>query len=314
MSMESLLFADARRSMNDVPQFERIGDGLLVRAPAKINLTLLIAGKRPDGYHEIETVMAKIDWFDEIELHPGSTNGIEFDCRGPCWAPNDATNLVYRAAELIFRTCGRNDSVKLTLTKNIPAGSGLGSGSSDAAATLIGLNTCLNLGLTPSQLMDLASRLGSDIPFFLNGPQAFCTGRGEKISEMSVGFDFAAVLILPAVNSSTKEVYAHYRHDPDLYDRLHSQIAAHLEKNRVDLAARMCVNMLESSCFHLYEELGDLKRTVQSLGKGCVCLSGSGSTLFCILDRADSDSVHNMRDILTERTGCRCVVVRNNRW
>lgn len=300
--------------MNDVPQFERIGDGLLVRAPAKINLTLLIAGKRPDGYHAIETVMAKIDWFDEIEIGPGSTRGVEFACRGPCWAPNDPTNLVYRAAELVLRTCGRNDNVKLTLTKNIPAGSGLGSGSSDAAATLFGLNTHLNLGLTQSQLMDLASRLGSDIPFFLNGPLALCTGRGEKLSELAVGFDFAAVLILPAINSSTKEVYAHYRHDPDLYNRLHSQVAAHLEKNRVDLAAQMCVNMLESSCFHLYEELGDLKQTVQSLGKGCVCLSGSGSTLFCILDRADSDCVHNMRDILTERTGCQCVVVRNNRW
>lgn len=300
--------------MNDVPQFERIGDGLLVRAPAKINLTLLIAGKRPDGFHEIETVMAKIDWSDEIEIQPGSKNGIEFACQGPFWAPNDATNLVYRAAELILRTCGREDSLKITLTKNIPAGSGLGSGSSDAAATLAGLNRYLSLGLTPSQLMDLASRLGSDIPFFLNGPLAFCTGRGEKISELTGGFDFTAVLILPPVNSSTKEVYAHYRHDPDLYNRLHSQIAAHLQKNRVDLASRMCVNMLESSCFHLYEELGDLKRTVQTLGEGCVCLSGSGSTLFCILDRADLDYIHSVRDTLTERTGCKCVVVRNNRW
>ncbi len=247
--------------MNDVRQFERIGDGLLVRAPAKINLSLLIAGKRPDGFHEIETVMAKIDWFDEIEIQPASKRGIEFACQGPCWAPNDATNLVYRAAELILHTCGRTDNLTLTLTKNIPAGSGLGSGSSDAAATLAGLNTYLNLGLTKSQLMDLASRLGSDIPFFLNGPLAVCTGRGEKISELAGGFDFVAVLILPAVNSSTKEVYAHYHHDPALYSRLHSQVAAHLEKNRVDLAAGMCVNMLESSCFHLYEELGDLKHS-----------------------------------------------------
>ena len=87
--------------MKDVQQFERVGDGLLVRAPAKINLSLLIAGKRPDGFHEIETVMAKVDWFDEILIQPAKA-GIEFACEGPCWAPNDETNLVYRAAELIL--------------------------------------------------------------------------------------------------------------------------------------------------------------------------------------------------------------------
>ncbi|MGE5296011.1 MAG: 4-(cytidine 5'-diphospho)-2-C-methyl-D-erythritol kinase, partial [Solirubrobacterales bacterium] len=264
--------------MSEFAQFERHADRLLVRAPAKINLTLLIAGKRPDGFHEIETVMAKTDWFDEIEIQPASGSGIEFVCQGPCWAPNDPTNLVYRAAELILGACGKAADVKLTLSKNIPAGSGLGSGSSDAAATLAGLNAYLNLGLTRSQLMDLASRLGSDIAFFLNGPLAFCTGRGEKISELAGRFDFTAVLILPSINSSTKEVYAHYSHDPALYARLHTQIAAHLEKNRVDLAAEMCVNMLESSCFRLYEELRDLKQVVQTLGKGRVCLSGSGST------------------------------------
>jgi 4-diphosphocytidyl-2-C-methyl-D-erythritol kinase len=300
--------------MNDVRQFERVGDGLLVRAPAKINLSLLIAGKRPDGFHEIETVMAKTDWFDEIAIQPGENRGIEFACQGPYWAPNDETNLVYRAAELILRTCGRSDDVKLTLTKNIPAGSGLGSGSSDAAATLAGLNACLNLGLSRLQLTDLASRLGSDVAFFLHGPLAFCTGRGEKISELPGGFGFTATLILPNVNSSTKEVYAHYRHEPSLYDRLHAQIATHLEKNRVDLLAGMCANMLESSCFHLYEELGDLKEAVQTLGKGRVCLSGSGSTLFCIIESADSEYVEGVRDVITEKTGCKCVVVRNNRW
>jgi len=300
--------------MNDMRQFEYIDDGLLVRAPAKVNLSLLIAGKRPDGFHEIETVMAKIDWCDEISIQRGAGTGIEFASQGPCWAPNDATNLVYRAAELILRTCGRTDGVKLTLTKNIPAGSGLGSGSSDAAATLAGLNTFLDLGLSKTRLMDLAARLGSDIAFFLNGPLAFCTGRGEKISELSERLDFTAILILPNVNSSTKEVYAHYSHDPVLYDGLHAQITAHLEKNRIDLLAGMCANMLESSCFHLYEELGDLKQSVESLGEGRVCLSGSGSTLFCILDRADSESVERARDVITEKSGCKCVVVRNNRW
>ncbi len=299
--------------MSDMQQFERSSDGLLVRAPAKINLSLLIAGKRPDGFHEIETVMAKVDWFDEISIQPGKA-GIEFTCQGPSWAPGDRTNLVYRAAELILSACGRRDAVRLTLTKNIPAGTGLGSGSSDAAAALTGLNTYLHLGLSKSKLMELASRLGSDIAFFLNGPLAYCTGRGERICELPSGFDFAAVLILPGVNSSTREVYAHYSHDAALYHRLSTQITTYLAKNRIDLLARMCANMLECSCFRLHEELGDVKEAVQTLGKGPVCLSGSGSAMFCIPAGAESERIEAVRDLVAERTGCRCVVVRNNRW
>ncbi|HON91832.1 MAG TPA: 4-(cytidine 5'-diphospho)-2-C-methyl-D-erythritol kinase [Sedimentisphaerales bacterium] len=294
-------------------QFEPRGTGLRVKAPAKINLSLLIAGKRPDGFHEIETVMAKIDWFDEILIEPGPP-GIAFTCKGPRWAPDDPTNLVYRAADLLLKSCGVRPGVKLTLTKNIPAGSGLGSGSSDAAATLMGLNAYLHLGLSRPRLMELASRLGSDVAFFLHGPLALCTGRGEVISELPVGFDFTALLILPDVNSSTKEVYAHYRHDPALYDRLHDQIATYLKANRLDLLAGMCANMLEGSCFRLYEELRKLKYTVQTLGSRQVCLSGSGSTLFCLMDNKNPQNIAMLRDAITQKTGCTCVVVRNNRW
>lgn len=300
--------------MATLAQFESLQDGLLVRAPAKLNLSLLIAGKRPDGYHEIETVMAKVDWYDEVHIQPARTAEIDFSCTGPSWAPNDETNLVYRAARLALDARGAHRGVRLTLIKNIPAGSGLGSGSSDAAATLLGLNTYLHLGLSPSQLMDLAGRLGSDVAFFLNGPLALCTGRGEKIAELPARFRFVALLILPDVNSSTKEVYGHYVHDPALYQRLHAQIQAHIEKNRVDLLGKSCANMLESCCFHLYEELGALKEAVESLGVGPFCLSGSGSTMFSMVDSLEAESLEILRDQIRERTGCKSVVVRNNGW
>ncbi|OHB62553.1 MAG: 4-(cytidine 5'-diphospho)-2-C-methyl-D-erythritol kinase [Planctomycetes bacterium RBG_13_60_9] len=296
------------------PQFERIGEGLLVRAPAKINLSLLIAGKRPDGFHEIETVMAKIDWYDEIWIEPAPGTEIEFSCEGPCWAPNDQTNLVYRAADAILSECSERRGIRLKLVKNVPAGSGLGSGSSDAAATLMGLDICLNLGLSKSQLMDTASRLGSDVAFFLNGPLAYCTGRGEKIAELTGSLPFVALLILPNVNSSTKEVYANYHHDPALYQELHSKISAFLNKNRVDLVARMCANMLQRSCFHLYEELGELKEAVKSVGVRNVCLSGSGSTLFSLFDEEPGEDLEKLRHAIVCRTGYRCIVARNNVW
>ena len=125
--------------MATLPQFENLPDGLLVRAPAKLNLSLLIAGKRPDGFHELETIMAKVDWYDEVRIQSAQAAEVEFSCTGPCWAPNDQTNLVYRAARLALDTCGCRRGVRLVLVKNIPAGSGLGSGSSDAAATVLGL-------------------------------------------------------------------------------------------------------------------------------------------------------------------------------
>ncbi len=300
--------------MADARQFERVGDTLLVRAPAKINLSLLIAGKRPDGFHEIETVMAKIDWYDEIRIEPGQQAGIEFSCEGPRWAPGDRTNLVYRAAELILRESGRPPQVRLTLIKNIPAGSGLGSASSDAAATLIGLNTYLDLDLPKDRLVEMASQLGSDVAFFLGGPLAYCTGRGEKIAELTGNYRFTALLILSDVNASTKEVYANYHHDPALYGRLHASITALLEENRVDLVAGLCANMLESSCFHVYEELGKLKEAVASLDAGPVCLSGSGSTMFIICNEENLEHLHNMRDVLMKETGCGSTVVRNNTW
>lgn len=300
--------------MASQPQFENLEDGLLVRAPAKLNLSLLIAGKRPDGFHEIETVMAKVDWYDEIRIQPARATEIEFSCAGPYWAPNDETNLVYRAARLTLGTCGCQRGVRLALTKNIPAGSGLGSGSSDAAATLLGLNTYLHLGLSQPQLADLACELGSDVAFFLNGPLARCTGRGERIAALSARCRFVALLILPNVNASTKEVYAHYVHDAALYSRLRAQIQACLEKNRVDLLARLCANMLESSCFRLYEELGALKEAVESLGVGPVCLSGSGSTMYLMVDSLDAESLEILRDQIRERTGCDNVVVTDNGW
>jgi 4-diphosphocytidyl-2-C-methyl-D-erythritol kinase len=300
--------------MTEAQQFERLGDALLVRAPAKINLSLLVAGKRPDGFHELETVMAKVNWYDEIRIEPSQTADIELVCEGPRWAPQDKTNLVYRAAELILRESGRTGGIRLTLIKNIPAGSGLGSASSDAAATLMGLNRYCDLGLAKDRMVDMASRLGSDVAFFLNGPLAYCTGRGEKITELTEEFRFTALLVLSDINSSTKEVYAHYRHDDAEYRQLHASITALLNKNRVDLVAGMCANMLQRSCFHLYEELGKRKEAVASLDVGSVCLSGSGSTMFILWNEENQERLDAARALLIKRTDCGSTVVRNNKW
>ena len=299
--------------MTRVRQFERLGEGLKVLAPAKLNLSLLIAGKRPDGFHEIETVMAAIDWYDELLIEPGGGNGMELACQGPQWAPAGPENLVYRAAERVLSRGGRTAAVRLTLTKNVPAGSGLGSASSDAAATLMGLNEYLDLGLSKRDLMETAAEIGSDVAFFLDGPLALCTGKGEKIRRLPAEFNFTALLITPNISVSTEMVYKHYAHDAQRYERLSKPIHAHLKKNRIDLVAKMCANMLSGTCFSLFQELGQLQKTIESLGVEPVCLSGSGSTLFSILDHHDMERLGPVRDEITEKAGCETIVVRNCR-
>lgn len=294
-------------------QFESLPEGLLVRAPAKLNLSLLIAGKRPDGFHEIETVMAKIDWYDEVRIEPGPP-GIDLVCNGPQWAPEGKENLVYRAAAEVLRAAGRSDGVRLTLTKNIPAGSGLGGASSDAAATLMGLNRHFDLQLPPSELANIAAKLGSDIAFFLGGPLAFCTGRGEQVAPLAGGFDFAALLILPDTDISTAEVYAQYTHDVREYERLSRLAGNHLANGRIDLLSHIRANMLESSCYHVCDELRRLKNVVESLGVGPVCLSGSGSTLYMLVPDAGLEGLDSLRARITSETDCRSIVVRNNPW
>jgi 4-diphosphocytidyl-2-C-methyl-D-erythritol kinase len=295
-------------------QFETSGDGLLVRAPAKINLSLLIAGKRPDGFHEIETIMAKVNWYDEIFIQQSQKTGIELTCTGPQWAPQGEENLVHKAAKMLLESRGRQANIKITLTKNIPAGTGLGSASSDAAAALIGLNRYLDLQIPDAALAALAAQLGSDVAFFLDGPLSFCTGKGEKIKKIDKNFNFLALLILPAVSSSTKKVYANYNHNPVLYEKLHTQINGLLKKNRIDLVTNMCANMLQMSCFSLYKELADLKAKIESLGFGPMCLSGSGSAMFYIIENGNIEMGRASKVLIDKHTGCKAVLVCNNKW
>ncbi len=283
-------------------------------APAKINLSLLVAGKRPDGFHEIETIMAKVNLFDEVLIQPGQKVGIELLCKGPYRAPQGKENLVYKACNMLLKKSRSQANLKITLTKNIPAGSGLGSASSDAAAALVGVNKYLGLDLPTPRLAELAPALGSDVAFFLGGPLAFCTGKGEKIKKITENFDFSALLLLPDVSVSTKKVYANYNHNPAIYRDLSARINPYLEKNRIDLASKMCANMLERSCFTLYKELFDLKAEVEALGIAPLCLSGSGSAMFCIIENPYDERVRENQHELLQKTGCESVIVSNNGW
>jgi 4-diphosphocytidyl-2-C-methyl-D-erythritol kinase len=299
--------------MTDLSQFEQTETGLLVRAPAKINLSLLITGKRADGYHGIETIMAKINWYDELLFEHRSSPGIELVCQGPCWAPDGKDNLVYQACEMLMEMAKMPVPLRITLTKNIPAGTGLGSASSDAAAALIGLNRFAGLNQPHEVLNRIAAALGSDVNFFLGGPLAFCTGRGEKIEPIFEKCEFCVLLLIPNVTTSTKRVYENYRHKSQEYRRLSAKINPLRAKKSIDSIAKICANMLESSCFGLHPELERLKQACERLCGVKVCLSGSGSALY-LPATGHQAALVRLQDQLKNEYSCESRIVNNNRW
>jgi 4-diphosphocytidyl-2-C-methyl-D-erythritol kinase len=195
-------------------------EGVVVQAPAKLNLFFEILGKRPDGYHEVETLMVPISWYDTLLFREDAAGQIRFRCRvlpsaqnftssGGPRVPEGEDNLVVRAVRLLGQAAGVRQGASVELIKRIPPGSGLGGGSSDAAAALVAANLGWKLGWPVSALVPLAARLGSDVPFFLAGGPAICRGRGELVQPVWPPGTWHFVVIHPPAGLSTAEVYRH---------------------------------------------------------------------------------------------------------
>jgi 4-diphosphocytidyl-2-C-methyl-D-erythritol kinase len=295
------------------PQFEFVNNALLARAPAKINLYLLVADKREDGFHNIETLMSKVTFYDQLLFEIGKVKGIELICNG-LQSPPGGDNLVYKACTVFYKTAGKEPSVKIMLTKNIPVGAGMGGASSDAAATLMALNKLYNQSLNSSQLQNMAEQLGSDVPFFLGAPQALCSGKGEKISKLDNTFPFLALLALPNLSVSTKEVYDNFKVDLPLFEALKEQVKPLLCENKVDLVQKMCANMLAKTCFALNNKLALLKTEIEKISQLPAMLSGSGSALFVVLGKKDYQKAEFLQRELRSSLDCNSIILFNNQW
>lgn len=179
-----------------------------VAAPAKLNLHLEVLGRRPDGYHEVRTLLQSIDWYDhlEAEVAVGGELSLEVEPEGA--APPGDDNLVLRAARLLWDACGSRPGARLRLVKRVPSGGGLGGGSADAAAALVLLDRLWTLGVPPEVLHGLAARLGSDVPFFLHGGLALGVGRGDEVYPLpDLAEPLHVVVAAPPVEILTAEVY-----------------------------------------------------------------------------------------------------------
>jgi 4-diphosphocytidyl-2-C-methyl-D-erythritol kinase len=287
------------------PRVQSMGEGRLRSwAPAKINLDLLVGPLQEDGYHPLDSLVAAVSLYDCIDLTGRDDGRIELTCTGPDCGPADK-NLALRAAQIVRDRCGDQGGVSIELTKAIPPGKGLGGGSSDAAAVLIGLNELWQLDLDTAALCEAALALGSDVPLFLGPPALRMTGRGEVVEPATIAL-FTAVLILPDLACATPAVYS-------AYDAAPSPIGQHP-------AAELLATHPPSQWRHdLANDLAGPARTVNpalaALWDGLagriaqpIHLTGSGSGLFVLCDDlAEADGV---RTALGEPTGTQILLVQ----
>jgi 4-diphosphocytidyl-2-C-methyl-D-erythritol kinase len=256
------------------------GSALVVAAPAKLNLFLEILGKRPDGYHDLESLIIVVDLFDTLEVGSGSPGTITLTCDPPIVSAG-SDNLVMKAALLLRERAGRPEmGATLRLQKRIPLQAGLGGGSSDAAVTLVALNEFWKLALTREQLAGMAAILGSDVAVFLTPPAGWCTGRGEVVTPESVGRVLHFVVVCPPVGLATAAVYGQLvvPQTPIAGVAVREAVRA----GDPEAVGRALFNRLEEPAFRLAPIVEQQRRRLGSLGPCGALMSGSGSAVFAV--------------------------------
>jgi 4-diphosphocytidyl-2-C-methyl-D-erythritol kinase len=253
---------------------------------AKINLMLRILGKRDDGFHELFTVFQTVSMHDTLTFEESNT--LELTCDNSD-VPTDERNLIVRAATVLQRQFGVSKGAKIYLEKRIPSPGGLGGGSSNAAAALIGLRTLWNVEISDDDLQAIAAELGSDVPFFLYGGTAIGTGRGEMIEEIddldakhllivtpnlavSTSAAFAALKCASLTNADTETILTVCRNEAKSLDLQHSALE----------------NDFEQSVFADYPEIKRVKETLLELGAANAAMSGSGASVFAVFDKQET--------------------------
>ncbi len=269
-------------------------------APAKINLFLHVLRKRPDGYHDLASLMQQISIYDELNFSP-CPEGITLSCPGTD-LPTNEDNLIYRAARELFDYTEYQGGVEIILQKKIPSAAGLGGGSSDAATTLLALNDLCSLNVSQNELMKIGAKLGADVPFFIFGSKAFATGIGDELQVISDLPKLNLVLINPAFPLSTKAVY--------------EGLNLTLTKNKNSYSIprfyalgdviRELHNDLESVSIKMHPGLNDFKQMLVKEGALGALMSGSGPTLFGIF--ANEKSAKEARDAISKKVSSECLV------
>lgn len=271
---------------------------LTLYAPAKINWFLEVMGKRPDGYHELVTVMQAISLFDRLDFEDAPTPGITLSCNIDLGPPEK--NLVVRAAEVLRKAHAPDRGANIHLAKHIPHGAGLGGGSSDAACAVVGLNRLWKLNLPESRLEELVAQVGSDCAFFVRGGIALCTGRGEVIAHKPPIPKIDLVILYPEVVLPTPDVYRelsrHLTFTPKACYFFHGDIS----KLNANSVSSLVFNRLEEAALRVSPALLEIwHATEQSPGVTCRFVSGSGSAIAFVA--TDRSAAHALARLFEQR-------------
>jgi 4-diphosphocytidyl-2-C-methyl-D-erythritol kinase len=260
--------------------------GLRITTPAKINLFLRVLAQRPDGYHDLETIFQAIDLYDELVIE-ATTGASHLSVPG---RPDLETeeNLIMRAVRWLEKKTGQTLPVGIELNKRIPVAAGLGGGSSDAAATLVGMRSLFGLDLRDDDLLEGAVALGADVPFFLKGGSAVGEGIGERLTPVNLPMNYGVLLVCPAFSVSTGVIFREFSkiltgegREGRLWPRL--QQAARIED--------LLHNDLQSVTERMHPELAGIRQSMQDAGLEAILMSGSGPALFGVIDPHEADNV-----------------------
>lgn len=259
---------------------------ITVLAPAKINLFLRVLRSRPDGYHDIETIFQAIDLYDELILERTEGPSI-IEVPGFPGLETDA-NLVVKAREWIERYEGRSLSVRMRLAKRIPMAAGLGGGSSDAAAALMGLRTLFDIDISDEVLTRAAAAIGADVPFFLQGGTAVGEGIGERLSSCNLPLDYGLILLNPGIPVSTVKVYREL--SPSLTRQGREGTVWTLLGDRFRWED-LLVNDLQEVAERLHPEISQVRKYLEDAGVTRALMTGSGSTVFGMVEADELERI-----------------------
>jgi 4-diphosphocytidyl-2-C-methyl-D-erythritol kinase len=247
---------------------------LALKAHAKINWSLLVTGKRSDGYHSIRSLIQCLSLHDTLTFEESGTIDVITDADIEL-----KKNLVYRAAHLLRKASGIRKGARIKLSKNIPIAAGLGGGSSNAACTLKGLIKLWDINMPDTDISSLAASLGSDVPFFMNGPSALVEGRGENVSPVTINTACTIVLAKPHFGVSAAEAYSGVRNTSASDNTIELLLSALSEQDYESLSS-LVRNDLEKPVFKTYPAIKEIKDRMLQSGAVVSAMSGSGSTVF----------------------------------
>ncbi len=282
-----------------------------VNAPAKVNLVLRVLDRRPDGYHNLWSVMQTVGLDDELHVTLSARAGVRLECREAS-VPTDARNLAVRAAAAVLERAGRAaraPGVEIRLVKRIPVSAGLGGGSSDAAATIVALNAVLELGWSRQDMAKVGEPLGSDVPFFFSAPTALVRGRGEDVAALALSGTRWVVLVNPGFPIETRWAYEQLSSGRAGVRPLADGLRRIEESGTLswDQAVAMMENDFEAALAPTHGVLVQIKHELLAAGAEAALLSGSGATVFGIF--RDEPSASKARQALSRTAGWRVFAV-----